>query len=191
MLHARTVEEAFLYLDMHPCACGQVQFDGTHELLAGEKGTVLRITGRCPSCDVERHYEFTLEPVDDQTGRPRTPSTLLDAAEFVWLSDRAAGRVPADTGGLTQVEAGTARENLQRAVELLYEVIAFIPEGGTEVSPSSITSTTGKVLLVTEPGRFSLTELTQRIGLYQRKIAQLSDQVDDLDHQTSGPSAAR
>ncbi len=179
MLHARTVEEAFLYLDLHPCVCGQVQFDGTHELLVGENGTVLRLTGKCPSCDAERRYEFTLESVADQAGA-RKPSTLLDAAEFVWLSDRAADRVPVDTGALSPVEVETARADLERAVELLDEVVAFIPEGATEVPPSLITSTTGKVLLVAEPGRFQLAELTQRIGLYQRKIAQLSDQADEF-----------
>ena len=180
MLRARTVSEAFLYLDMHPCGCGRLQFDGTHDLLESADGTVLRLTGKCPDCGADRHYEFILEPTAESDGEgARTPSALLDPGEYLWLSDRAAGRVPVDTGGLTSEQVEAARQEMSRAVERLEEVLAFIPADSTEVAPELLTSTTAQVLLDTAPTRFTRVDLTERIGLYRKKLSQLDDQLNE------------
>ena len=80
------IKEEYLYIDCHPCACGEHAFTMTlQHLEKAENGSPLDVLeGQCPACGARREFVFD---VTQAFGKivPEVPSCLFDAAQWVGL----------------------------------------------------------------------------------------------------------
>jgi hypothetical protein len=151
---ARTRDEAHLYLDLHPCACGSAETMWDNGLVIVEGELASCYEGACQECGAEREYLFGLPerevmPKGFPTFGGPEPSQLLDAGEWLWVSDRTASHVP----------PGEEREALAIARAAVEEVIKFIPPGEETVPDDGFWSERGIAVREAEPGRFQLDRL--------------------------------
>jgi hypothetical protein len=160
---ARSNEEAHLYLDLHPCPCGGA--DAARDSAVGVDGGqwIVRYTCVCSHCGRSRVVEFR-QPESPARPAPGAwsvgpePSELLDAGEWLWVSDRYAS-APVELAGLTAEEAAQAREDLAAAGGALDEVVKFLPAGAEEVPPSAFWTERGRQMYRAEPARFQRSRL--------------------------------
>ncbi|MFI6290925.1 hypothetical protein ACIBEJ_05030 [Nonomuraea sp. NPDC050790] len=148
---ARTRDEALVYLDLNPCACGSAETEWDSGVISVEGALVKRYAGVCGECGVARERLFSLPRRETMPDRwpafgGREPSELLDAGEWLWLADLTAGNVPDDPRA-----AGRALSLACAAVE---EVLKFIPEGQDEVPAAAFWSVRGREVRAAEPPRF-------------------------------------
>src|SRR4051794_6907582 len=59
-LHARSNAEAHLYMDLHPCACGAVEFDRQSSVISDGGALCSRYAGPCRRCGTPRVFAFEL-----------------------------------------------------------------------------------------------------------------------------------
>jgi hypothetical protein len=149
---ARTRDEAHLYLDLHPCRCGSVEtaWDSGAVDVAGELAVCY--DGICAGCGVEREFVFALPqrevmPEGWPTFGGPEPSQLLDAGEWLWVSDLTAGNVPTN-------DQNAARQALVMARAAVEEVMKFIPDGHERVPDHAFWSELGRQVRDAEPARF-------------------------------------
>ncbi|MEU7691301.1 hypothetical protein OHB01_17060 [Microbispora hainanensis] len=152
---ARSRDEAQLYLDLHPCACGSVDTDWDSGLASVEGELVTSYEGRCAACGAEREHLFGLPAREvTPTGFPTfggaEPSELLDPGEWLWVADLTAGNAPME---------GDRRQALSIARAAVEEVIKFVPPGQDEVPEDAFWSERGRAVRAAEPGRFRLDRL--------------------------------
>ncbi|NUW32343.1 hypothetical protein HTZ77_13005 [Nonomuraea sp. SMC257] len=166
---ARTRDEAHLYLDLHPCACGSAETAWRSGLVDVEGELVNRYTGVCEECGATREYLFGLPerpvtPVAYPTFGGSEPSELLDAGEWLWVADLSAGNVPVD-------DQAEARRVLRVATAAVEEVVKFVPPGADAVPDDAFWSERGQGMRATEPGRFELDRLLVVRDTYQELAA--------------------
>ncbi|MEV0595365.1 hypothetical protein [Nonomuraea cavernae] len=154
---ARTRDEAHLYLDLHPCACGSVETTWDTALVTAGGELTSRYSGVCDDCGSEREFLFGLPERETMTGEfpsfgGAEPSQLLDAGEWLWVADLTAGNVPTD-------DEPAARQALTIATAAVEEVVKFIPAGQDRVPDHAFWSAQGRNVRDAEPGRFSLDRL--------------------------------
>ncbi|MEV0381331.1 hypothetical protein [Nonomuraea sp. NPDC050643] len=154
---ARTRDEAHLYLDLHPCACGSVETTWDSGLVSAGGELANRYSGACESCGRAREYLFGLPekpvmPAGYPTFGGAEASQLLDAGEWLWVADLTAGNVPVD-------DRAEARRTLAVAAAAVEEVVKFIPPGADEVPDDGFWSDRGQGVRAAEPGRFQLDRL--------------------------------
>ncbi|SEF89861.1 hypothetical protein SAMN05444920_101963 [Nonomuraea solani] len=154
---ARTRDEAHLYLDLHPCACGSVDTTWDSGLVSVEGELSNRYSGSCGACGRPREYLFGLPgkpvmPAGYPTFGGAESSQLLDAGEWMWVADLTAGNVPVD-------DEAEARRTLAVAAAAVEEVVKFIPPGADEVPDDGFWSERGQQVRAAEPGRFRLDRL--------------------------------
>lgn len=154
---ARTRDEAHLYLDLHPCACGSADTTWDNGLVSVAGELVNRYSGTCGSCGAPREYLFGLPerpvlPDGWPTFGGDEPSELLDAGEWLWVADLTAGDVPVD-------DRAEAERTLRVAAAAVAEVIKFVPPGAEEVPDDGFWSERGLQVRAAEPGRFRLDRL--------------------------------
>jgi hypothetical protein len=134
-LLARTPKEAFLYIDLHPCVCGESRFEPAESLLIqlGSTGLGRRYKGPCPRCGASREFVFRLPdwPVEPKPGPlsygDDEPSQLIDAGEWLLLAHSLAKSISIVRGRpLYRAE----REVIEESVACLDEVLKFIPASG-------------------------------------------------------------
>src|SRR5687768_8032813 len=131
VLVARSSPECHLYIELHPCACGEHVLETRHRLVSLEDGLGAVYEGTCARCGTARRFEFVLDPEippGDKFGGLQ-PSAILDAGQYLAVADDASKRVPADVSGLDEAQRRTARWWMNRAVNALEEVIKAIPAG--------------------------------------------------------------
>lgn len=173
MLYARTNAEAHLYMDLHPCACGEPAFDRTSVLV--ERGDALAsiYEGTCPACGSARLFEFLLPDALPKPGilfGSDEPSQIICPGEFLAYSDQLARRIPASPSGLDPAARSEARRVLERAIAALDEVMKFIPSGQDLVPVGSFRSPAGKEAYLAEPGRLS----RGRLGAVREAYAEIA-----------------
>jgi hypothetical protein len=175
MISARSVAEAYLFVDLQTCACGQAVAQ-THEMAQDTSaGGALRLTGRCSACGQQLTYEFALDDTAPLTGFGRKgPSTLIDPGGFLWAGDRAAAEVPVDVRDLTAQERSAARAQLEYAIDTCEEILAFVPDDADAVPQAAFTTELGRAPQVAEPQRFTRRGLTDRIASYRKGIDDLA-----------------
>ncbi|MGW0802389.1 hypothetical protein [Nonomuraea sp. NPDC002799] len=166
---ARARDEAHLYLDLHPCACGSAETTWQSGLVSVDGQPVSRYWGTCEECATPREHLFGLPehpvlPTGYPTFGGREPSELLDAGEWLWVADLTAGNVPVDD----QAEALRALRVATAAVE---EVVKFVPPGADAVPEDGFWSERGRAVLAAEPGRFHLDRLLVVKDTYQELAA--------------------
>src|SRR5919106_2874637 len=63
MLVSRSTEESHLYMYLHPCECGEDDFEWRdHEIVSGNGWLVSIYSGECGRCGKPRSFEFALAP---------------------------------------------------------------------------------------------------------------------------------
>lgn len=181
---ARTRDEALLYLDLHPCErCGSVEVAWETALVSADGELGRSYHGRCADCGNEREYVFRVpEPRSvPLSGGPvvfggGTPSELLDAGEWLWVSDLTAGDVPVD-------DLEEARRTLGIAAAAIDEALKFVPAGAAAVPAAALWSDRGREVYAADPGRFERERLVVARDTYRRELAR-------LDGEPGGPEAA-
>jgi hypothetical protein len=175
MLVARSSPECHLYMQLHPCSCGDTRSPRKHRLLSTDDGLVAHYDEPCPACGKPRVFDFQLDPEIPPGVKfgGANPSTIIDAGQFLAEADRAARSVPGDTSTLDADDRTRARLELQRAVDALEEVIKFVPDGADRVPAESLFTGAGKEIYLREPGRFRKARLEAVLGVYRELAAKL------------------
>jgi hypothetical protein len=174
-LIARSSPECHLYMELHPCACGEVRGPTQHRMVSRDAGLAALYEGPCPSCGTPRTFEFLLDP-EIPPGMKfggAKPSQIIDAGQFLDVADAAAKAVPGDASRLGPDERASARRLMARAVDALEEVVKFIPADGDRVPAEALFTSAGKQTYLREPGRFRKIRLEAVLGVYRDILAKL------------------
>lgn len=175
MLISRSSPECHLYIELHPCSCGERRGPAQHRLVSSDDGLVAVYEGACPKCGTSRRFDFLLDPEippGTKLGGAK-PSTIIDAGEFLAVADEAARAVPGDTSRLDAAGKQRARIVMQRAVDALEEVLKFVPAGADRVPAEVLFTAAGKEVYLREPGRFRVPRLQAVLGVYRDAVAKL------------------
>ncbi|MDF2706786.1 hypothetical protein AB0C18_08875 [Nonomuraea muscovyensis] len=153
---ARTRDEALLYLDLTPCACGSVETPWESGVVGVAEQLAVAYAGTCADCGAGREYVFGLpERETAPKGWPTfggpEPSQLIDAGEWLWVADQWASSVPPDPE-----EGARALAMARAAVE---EVLKFVPDGADRVPDQAFWADRGLRVYTAEPGRFRVERL--------------------------------
>jgi hypothetical protein len=178
---ARTNEEAHLYMDLHPCGCGELRFPRSSSVIETPDGDLAsHYTGTCPQDGAHREFTFrlpkqiTMPPRDGSVSYGGTePSELIDPGEWLSVADAYARNVPADTASLAADGLAQARSMLTRAVAAIDEVLKFIPDGDDRVPEAAFATDRGRAAYAKEPGRFRRPRLEAVRTTYANIAAQL------------------
>ncbi|GAA4599550.1 hypothetical protein BJY16_003116 [Actinoplanes octamycinicus] len=120
VLFAHTYAEAYLFIDLTPCECGETRFAPAAEPVTLPDGPAHRWYGPCPRCGRDRAFVFRFATYADRSTpgyveyshRPE-PSELLDARQWLWVSEQYAATVPLEVDALRALP-----RDEQRAVKL-------------------------------------------------------------------------
>lgn len=153
---ARTRDEALLYLDLTPCACGSMETPWESGVVGVAERLAVVYAGFCTGCGAAREYVFDLpERETAPRGWPTfggpEPSLLIDAGEWLWVADHVASGVPP-----APEEAARALAMARAAVE---EVLKFVPDGADRVPDEAFWTDRGRSVRTREPGRFRVERL--------------------------------
>lgn len=175
MLTARSSAECHLYIELHPCACGDAQGPTEHRLESRDDGLVAVYDGPCPGCATPRRFELALDPEIAPGGKfgGARPSQIIDAGQYVAVADAAAREVPANMSGFDDRDRQQAHSQIRRAIAALEEVLKFIPAGADHVSKDALFSAAGKTLYHSEPGRFRKVRLEAVLRAYRDAEAKI------------------
>jgi hypothetical protein len=182
-LLARTSTEAHLYLDLHPCECGESSLPWASSVIElDEEDLGSRYDGPCPSCGTHREFTFRL-PAELVLPKPgqivygdSTPSELLDPGEWMWVADRYSGSVKADTSGLDEAERLQARMRVSAAAAAMDEVLKFVPIGADWVPPEMFRTEVGRAMYDDMSGRFD----RPRLEVVRDTYRQIIEEIDAL-----------
>ncbi|GAB2931593.1 hypothetical protein GCM10027280_19110 [Micromonospora polyrhachis] len=179
---SRTNMEAHLYMDLHPCTCGEFRFARKNAVIALEDGDLAsRYTGECARCGQPREFVFRLPteismPLggDAVSYGGDEPSQLIDPGQWLGVADAYASQVPGDFARLDGEERRRARAVLNRATAAVDEVLKFIPGDADEVPAATFTSERGRQAYAKEPGRFRRSRLAVVRDAYAGMAGQLA-----------------
>jgi hypothetical protein len=151
---ARSIQEAALYVDLHPCECGAAG-ELTFSVIDRDGQPVAVYEGVCASCGRTRRFEFLVpaEPVPGPAYGGAEPSAIVDAGEFLWYSDRAAEQAFRLSDATAGSEVARGRSALDVALAALDEVAKFIPAGADAVPRELIGSELGRAVYDADPER--------------------------------------
>ncbi|AEV82485.1 hypothetical protein ACWT_1467 [Actinoplanes sp. SE50] len=172
---ARTRQEAHLFIDLTPCACGDRRLATAGEpvtLPDGNPGR--RYAGRCPTCGRDREFVFAMPAVPEDSTSTRQivygygtrPSRLLGPGQWLWAAEQYAEAVPRDPEHLTGEARATARTWLMAAVAAVREAAKFLPDGADRLPP-------GDVPAGRDPDDFTRQRLIDRRLGYERRLRAL------------------
>lgn len=183
---ARTPAEAHLYMDLHPCACGEANFARDSAVVEAGGDLASRYTGSCPGCGGERRFLFRVPDDPGESLRHAmsggvvvgdgSQSELLDAGEWLFVADRYARIVPGKVAPGTEA-ARVARQQLATAEAAMGEVLAFVPSGADKVPRKAIRSERGQAVYDAEPGRFR----RERLEVVRNTYRQILKELDDAE----------
>lgn len=176
---AHTSMEARLYLDLHPCECGQATTLQDGAVRTTSDGLTSRVWGTCQGCGTYREFVFrtpgpiTVPRVGVVTFGDGTPSELLDPGEWLWVADQYASAPGGDTSGLDPKARRAARQRAATAVAAVNEVLAFLPDTAKQVPASAFRTDRGRSVYAAEPGRFTRDRLRTVRDTYQETVDEL------------------
>jgi hypothetical protein len=163
MLISRSTEESHLYMSLHPCGCGEPDFEWQeHSMTLRDENFVSVYSGACGGCGRHRVFEFALAP-EPSPPPPAlggdSPSQIIDPSEFLQTSEAFAATVPADPELLTDDEFNGAQDALAFAAACLDEVLKFIPPHADAVPTEAFRTDAGRRVRQASPERFTRTHL--------------------------------
>ncbi len=172
MKTVRTPLECRLYIELHPCDCGGAVVDIAHRLVTQNDTLCARYRGRCLSCQKDLEYLFALhsEIAAPTAFGGTTPSTIIDAGQYMAASERAARQ--AQVGGSSDQQT-SARALLTRAIACLDEVIKWIPVGDDQVPMSAFFTSEGQRVYMEDPSRFRRERLLAVLAAYRELLLRL------------------
>jgi hypothetical protein len=176
MLVSRSTEESHLYMHLHPCECGEAEFEWQeHGLRQCDRGLLSTYSGPCGKCGRRREFEFALVP-EPSPPPPAlggaAPSQIIDPGEFLHTSRAVAATVPADPRELDDDAFHGAYDALAFPIASLDEVLKFIPAGAPAVPVGAFRSPLGRQLRDAEPDLFTLHRLVAAREAYQRLLVE-------------------
>jgi hypothetical protein len=154
--YARTNAEAHMYMDLHPCPCGENEFE-RRSAVVNEQGVLCsRYAGACPRCGTARMFlceiPEAIRPVvaDHIEYGGDDPSRIIDAGEWMMIA-----RVH-----LRPELAPQTRRELAIAHAALKEVKKFLPSGWGQpldegVPDDAFWTARGRAVRDADPDRFS------------------------------------
>ena len=158
MLEARSIAEARLYIEHEPCpTCAHRGFGHPAKLVEHGDRLAAKASGYCPSCGEHRAFELLLadERVPPMAWGNQTPSTLIDAGEWLAIADDFGARVPAEIAGLDRGARERAREDLAKAIAAVEEVLKFLPAGSSEPPRTAFFTARGLETYMADRKRFA------------------------------------
>lgn len=175
MLVSRSTEESHLYMYLHPCECGEADFDWRdHEIVPGNGWLVSVYSGECERCGRSRSFEFALAPEPSPPAPALgggAPSRIIDPGEFLDTAQQLAATVPTDPVEVDDDEFHAAHDALAFAIACLDEVLKFIPDDVGAVPPDAFRSELGHHSYREAPELFSRPRLEALRGSYRRLLA--------------------
>ncbi len=175
---ARTNAEAHIYMDLHPCECGNGDFERNSSVVEYGDDLASRYAGPCSGCGKPREFMFAI-PQEISLPQPGIvafghggQSELLDPGEWMFVADRYASVAPAKTTPGSE-EARVARQQVATAEAAMNEVIAFVPAGADMVPFEAMRSERGRAIYDEQPGRFYQDRLEVVRDTYRRIVAEL------------------
>lgn len=164
MLLARTPDEAHVYMDLHPCECGDVAFERRSSVAAEGDDLVRVYRGQCERCGKAREFRFRLPEHPLASGGVLSfgdaqPSELLDPGEWMALADAHATRAPA------------TRRDVEMAVAAVEEILKFGSPSDEHIPEAAFTSERGRAVREAEPGRFRRARLEAVLATYRSIVA--------------------
>lgn len=171
---ARTNAEAHLYMDLHPCRCGEATFERRSAVVEADGDLASRYSGACPRCGEQREFLFRLpaeillaEPVEVRFGGDE-PSELIDPGEWLRIADAYASQGPADVHDAPAADRARAAQDTATAVAAVDEVLKFVPAGADAVPEAAFRSELGRAVYAKEPGRFRAARLAAVRDAYRQ-----------------------
>jgi hypothetical protein len=192
--YARTYDEAYLFMDLRPCPCGESEFERSSTSVPGDGGPVVRFTGNCPNCGRRREFSFRmpeeLPELDFEVnyGPDGEPSQLLDAGEWLGVAELYEAVARERLGGtddrdLDDDEVTRTYYLLSSSVAATGEVLKFLPEGAGTVPESAFWSQAGRLVFESSPERFSRDSLVAERDERARRLAEFEDRYGDDEEQ--------
>ncbi|MCW6010086.1 hypothetical protein K1W54_36905 [Micromonospora sp. CPCC 205371] len=177
----RSVEEAHLYMAMHPCqVCGESEFECRSAVVMAGGDLASRYEGACAGCGAAREFEFRLPDAVSLPARRLAfggpePSELLDAGEWLWVAGNFAAIEPlGDLAELTGEALAAARADLAGAIAAVDEVLKFLPAAAEEPPDEAFWSERGKRVRAERPAELRRERLAARRAKYEEALAVLT-----------------
>lgn len=165
-LYARSNAEAHLYMELHPCSCGETEIDRQSVMITDDGVLCSRYAGPCRNCGRPRTFVFELTervrpaPPGHIDFGGADPSRLLDPGEWLAVADHHA-----------QLDRGT-RDDLDVARAAIEEVMKFVPEGAERIPDDAFYTEQGRAMRDAEPDRFRRASLEATLASYRDLLAQ-------------------
>lgn len=185
MLFARSPDECQLYMELHPCGCGEDGFAWSRHVLEQEDGRLVAgYEGACGRCGTARQFEFEVaaEPPEPPAYGGDAPSRIVDPGEFLAESLRAAAGVPPHPDQVETYRLADAYDAIEQAVAGLVEVLKFVPDGAGAVPEAAFTSDVGRRMYAGDPGRFRRGRLALELTELERIRSAYAAALDAFDH---------
>jgi hypothetical protein len=176
---ARTPAEARLFIQLHPCACGEATWEhDARLLLQTEHGHAEQYEGLCAGCGHSREFIFALpdQPLDVLGFGDERPSELIDAGEWLWVAERY-GLLAIGVDGPSVLSHGW----MSTAANAVDEVAKFIPLGMDEVPGDAFPSVLGQYVHQARPGVFVRAVLSELARGYRAGRIMPHDTVPPAD----------
>jgi hypothetical protein len=185
MLFARSPDECQLYMELHPCGCGEEEFAWSRHALEHRDGRLVAgYEGTCGRCGTARQFEFEVAAGYGEHPEPPAyggdePSRIVDPGQFLASSQRAAAGVPPHPDLVETGRLADAYEAVEQAVAGIVEVLKF---GGDAVPEAAFTSDLGRRMHASDPGRFRRGRLALELAELERIRAAYAAALDAFDH---------
>jgi hypothetical protein len=188
--YARTFDEAYLYMELRPCVCGEPEFDKTTASMIEDEATVHRYSGHCPNCGRERRFTFRMpdEPprisFDLVYGWGDEPSRLLDPGEWLAVADLFEANARAELTGVDIADEDRLTRifyQLSAAIAATEEAAKFLPSGAERVPEEAFRSQPGRQRYELAPERFQRTNLEAEIRDRRDLMADFEDRYGTED----------
>ncbi|BCJ32406.1 hypothetical protein [Actinocatenispora sera] len=202
MPRARTRSEAYVYMDLVPCPCGENEFAPDVDVLDPEPPRVLRYVGECPRCGRSREFVFELAeppaapPTGYVLGYGDEPSTIIDAGQWLLVAEmcRRVLEQVADSGeSLTASQVPAVHDTVLLAAAAVDEIRKFLPAGAEELPADAFWTEQGRAVRSVAGELLRPDELAAARARRWAAVAEFEalygiDEDDDADDE---PSSAR
>lgn len=184
---ARTFDEAYLYMDLRPCPCGESDFERTSTTVLDGREPSVAFSGDCAGCGRHRRFSFQVPDVVPELGvgvrfGGDQPSRLLDAGEWMGVAElfeRNARDLVEDAAEPDSVPVDEEQLSYltEAALAAFDEVVKFLPAGdGPDdlVPEGAFWSQPGRAILELGEQRFTRAELTTERDTRRRELRELT-----------------